>query len=584
MSIKRIFLLVTLVCLFVQCDDDFLDRPDLDTISEPSFWKSTNDLKLYVNRFYSPKENNKKTFPGWSANQYSGGIYWGDTGTDNIIQPTVSTLMAGNNTEDTGNGSWNFENIRRANYFMANYETVEADFDEYKHFVGEALFFRAYFNFTMLKNYGEYPYTNEVLTEVSEELYAPRTARNTIVQNIIADLDEAIGYMDSGRKGKGNRLSREIAMLFKARVALYEGTWEKYHAGTDFGVSGSDGSSFLTIAASAANDVISSGIYSIHNTGDPANDYWNIFNQENYGGHAEVMLWRAYNADLSLAHNGQRYLSVSGGGRGISKGLVDDYLCTDGQPIAISDKYQGDADLPAVSANRDLRLSQTIWLPGQTMNLDGSTVLKEFTLPDIDLTGESVCVTGYQIRKGANPDIKYKTVRQGTTSSPIFRYAEALLIYAEAKAELGTITQTDVDVSINKLRARAGMPNLSIGGIVADPNWLYPSLSPIINEIRREWHVEFAVEGYRMNNLKRWAAMGDVIVGKRVLGAQFSQTDFPGMVIGQDVQVDANGYIDAHVNEVPAGMQFVLGRDYLLPVPRQELTLNPELTQNPGWN
>ena len=109
-------------------------------------------------------------------------------------------------------------------------------------------------------------------------------------------------------------------------------------------------------------------------------------------------------------------------------------------------------------------------------------------------------------------------------------------------------------------------------------------LSPIINEIRREWHVEFAVEGYRMNNLKRWAAMGDVIVGKRVLGAQFSQTDFPGMVIGQDVQVDANGYIDAHVNEVPAGMQFVLGRDYLLPVPRQELTLNPELTQNPGWN
>jgi len=581
MSIKKIFLLVTLVCLFVQCDDDFLDRSDLDTISEPSFWKSTNDLKLYVNRFYNPKGN--KTFPGWNSNEYSGGIYWADTGTDNIIRPTVSTLMAGNNTEDTGNGSWKFDNIRRANYFMANYETVEADFDTYKHYVGEALFFRAYFNFTMLKNYGEYPYTNEVLSEVSEELNAPRTPRNTIVQNIIADLDEAIGHMDSGRKGKGNRLSSEIAMLFKARVALYEGTWEKYHAGTDFGVSGSDGSSFLTIAASAANDVISSGIYSIHNTGDTANDYWNIFNQENYAGHSEVMFWRAYNADLSLAHNGQRYLSVSGGGRGISKGLVDDYLCTDGQPIATSALYQGDADLPTVSANRDLRLSQTIWLPGQAMNSDGATVLREFELPDLDLTGESVCVTGYQIRKGAHPDKKYKTVRSGTTSSPIFRYAEALLIFAEAKAELGTITQADVDVTINKLRARAGMPNLSIGGITTDPNWLYPSLSPIINEIRREWHVEFAVEGYRMNDLKRWAAMGDVIVGKRVLGAQFSQTDFPDMVIGQDVQVDANGYIDAHANEVPSGMQFVLGRDYLLPVPKQELTLNPDLTQNPGW-
>ena len=576
MELKKMFLLFILGCLFIQCESDFLNRPDIDSLSEPSFWKSTNDLKLYVNRFYS-------SFPGWNANQYSGGIYWSDTGTDNIIQPNVSTLMAGNNTEDTGNASWNFSNIRRANIFMSNYELVGDNFDEYKHYVGEALFFRAYFNFTLLNNYGEYPYSNEVLTEVSEELYAPRTARDIIAQNIISDLDLAINYMDSGRKSNGNRLSREIAMLFKARVALYEGTWEKYHTGTDFGVAGSDGSSFLTIAVNAAMDVMNSGIYSIHNTGNPGNDYWDLFNQENLASHAEIMLWQAYDAELSLAHNGHRYLAVNGGGRGISKALIDDYLCIDGEPIASSLLYEGDEDLPLVSTNRDLRMSQTIWLPGQPMNIEGTTVLREFELPAIDLTGESLCVTGYQIRKGAHPDIKYKEVREGTTTSPIFRYAEALLILAEAKAELGIISQADIDNTINKLRERAGMPNLVIASITTDPNWHFPDLPAIINEIRREWRIEFAAEGYRMRNLKRWAAMDEVIVGKRVLGAKFKQADFPDMVPGIDVQVNAEGYIDAHASELPAGMQFNILRDYLLPIPQKELVLNTNLTQNPGW-
>ena len=577
MDFKRIFLLFALLGLFSQCNEDFLDRPDLDTISEPSFWKSTNDLKLYVNRFYT-------SFPGWSANSWNGGIYWSDVGSDNMITPAVSTRLAGNNTITTGNGSWSFGNIRRMNIFMANYETVESDFEEYKHYVGEALFFRAYFNFIMLKNYGEYPYTNEVLTEASEELFAPRTARNVIAQNIIADLDEAIGYMDSGRKSNGNRLSREIAMLFKARVAIYEGTWEKYHAGTGFGVAGSDGSEFLTIAASAAGDVMGSDIYSIHNTGKPDHDYWDVFNQENFGGHAEVMLWRNFNADIGLAHNGQRYLASIGGGRGISKVLVDDYLCTDGQPIATSALYQGDADLPTVASNRDLRLSQTIYLPGQPMTVEGGAVTDTFDLPDLDAVGEALCVTGYQIRKGSHPDLKHKvTGAAGTTSSPIFRYAEALLIFAEAKAELGTITQTDVDNTINKLRTRADMPNLIIANITTDPNWLYPGLSPLINEIRREWHVEFAAEGYRWVNIVRWAAMEDVVVGKRILGAIFKQSDFPDLTIGVDVQVNADGYIDAHVNEAPTGMHFNLGRDYLLPVPLEQIVLNPALSQNPGW-
>jgi len=572
MKFKNLYILPVLICTLSACSD-YLDRPDLDSITTENFWKTPNDLKLYVNRFYT-------SFPGWSANNFSGGIYWHDDNSDNIVRVGANPWLAGNNVITTNNGDWNFSSVRNMNIFMANYENVEGDFDSYKQYVGEAFFFRAYYNFNLLRLYGSYPYTNEVLTETSEGLNAPRTPRNTIAENIIADLDQAIGYMVSGPNDNGNRLNREIAMLFKARVALYEGTWEKYHAGTPYGVDGSTGDSFINIAAQTVESLIDSGVYSVHNTGNPDYDYWDVFNQTDFGGHSEVMLWRRFNVELGLAHNGQRYLAAIGGGRGITKSLVDDYLCTDGNPIAVSAQYQGDEDLLTVSTNRDLRLSQTIYLPGHPMTVEAGEVTKEFVLPDLDKTGESICPTGYQIRKGSNPNNQQKSnTRQGTTSSPIFRYAEALLIFAEAKAELGNISQADLDKSINHLRARAGMPDLNLGSITADPDWHYPSLSPIINEVRRERRVEFAAEGYRLDDMKRWAAHDELTVGKRFKGAKFSPEDFPELT----VLLDEDGYIDPHQNEVPSGYQLVIGRDYLLPVPPDEITLNPNLSQNPGW-
>lgn len=572
MKFKKIYPLCILLFLFVGCTD-YLDRPDLDSITTDNFWKTSNDLQLYVNRYYT-------SFPGWSANAWNGGIYWHDDNSDNMIRPAANSWLSGNNAITTSNSSWNFSNIRNMNIFMANYENVEDDFDNYKQYVGEALFFRAYYNFNLLRNYGPYPYTNEVLTVDSESLYGERTPRNTIVQNIIGDLDEAASYMVSGSNSNGNRLNKEVAQLFKARIALYEGTWEKYHNGTPYGVSGSDGSSFLAIAEQAAETVMNSGHYSIHSTGNPNEDYWSIFNQSDYGGHSEVMLWRRFDVGLGLAHNGQRYLASIGGGRGITKSLVDDYLCIDGQPIATSTFYQGDDDLIKVTTDRDPRLAQTIYVPGQPFTTENGVVTEEFDKPDLDKTGEAICPTGYQIRKGSNPDIDQKyTSRVGTTSSPIFRYAEALLIFAEAKAELGTITQADIDKSINELRARAGMPDLVMGSITTDPNWSFPSLSPIINEIRRERRVEYAAEGYRLDDMKRWAAFDELILNKRSLGMKFNPADFPGLT----PFLDPNGYVDAHQNELPSGYQVQLDRDYLLPVPPDEIVINPELTQNPGW-
>lgn len=574
----KYLILFSFLMLFVACDENFLDRPDLDNITTDSFWKTPNDLDLYVRQFYT-------SFPSWGVNQWSGGIYWDDDDSDNLIYFNANTRLLGDNVITTGNGNWNYSNIRSVNIFLANYENVDAEFSEIQQYVGEALFFRAYFYFNLLRNYGPVPYVSEPLAPDSELLFSERAPRNVVVDNILQDLDDAIAYMKSGENSNGNRLNKEIAMLFKSRVALYEGTWEKYHAGTPFGISGADGTQYLQIAAQTAEELMNNPAnYGIHTTGAPDHDYWDLFNQTNYSGHSEVMLWRAYNRDLGVAHNGQRYLPRIGGGRGLTKNLVDAYLCTDGRPISVSDLYQGDRGLLNVAANRDPRLAQSVFLPGDPMEISGGSIVQSFEQAPLGESGEASCPTGYMIFKGSLPDpVQYASGRVGTTSSPIFRFAEALLNFAEAKAELGTITQADLDKSINLLRDRVGMPHLIMSEIVMDPNWLFPDLSPIINEVRRERQVEFALEGYRFDDLMRWQAADEVIVGKRFKGAYFIQDEFPDLTVGVDVLVDEDGYIDPHQGQAPDGFGFDPNRDYLLPVPINEITLNPKLEQNPGW-
>lgn len=576
--IKKILLLLMPISLMIGCSDAFMDRPDLDNITSDSYWKTPEDLNLFVIPFYT-------SFPGWGVGSWNGGIYWNDNNSDNILTSSINTRLAGQNTINTGTGNWSFSSLRSVNTFLAKYQEVDAPFSEISQYVGEGYFFRAYYYFNLVQNYGDVPWLSKPLEPNSEELYNPRDARNVVVDSILLDLDKAIEYMSSGENSNGNRLNKEIALLFKSRVALYEGTWEKYHQGTVFGVDGSDGTKYLEIAATTAKQLIDnpSG-YGIHNTGNINEDYRLLFNQTSYAGSKEVMLWRAFNRDLSVAHNGQRYLAMIGpGGQGITKELVDQYLCTDGKPISLSTEYQGDHGLVQVSTNRDPRFAQTIYLPGDPV-ING-TVVEAFQNSQLGVSGEGGCPSGYTIFKGANHDLEQSSAGGvGTTSSPIFRFAEALLNYAEARAELGTITQADIDITINLLRDRVGMPHLSIASIEADPNWEFPALSPIINEVRRERQIEFAAEGYRFDDLMRWQAADELIVGKRMKGVYFMQADFPNIVPGTDVLIDGDGYVDPHKGQITTGNQFNVNRDYLLPVPINEITLNPNLTQNPGWS
>jgi hypothetical protein len=383
-------------------------------------------------------------------------------------------------------------------------------------------------------------------------------------------------------------------MLLKARICLYEGTWEKYHAGTAFGVGGADGTDFIQIAATTASQLMNLGIFSLY-TGPEGEEYWSLFNQFDYAGNPEVMLWKRFDIGLQITHNVNRYLPFGSGRIGMSKGLIDSYLCTDGKPISTSPLFLGYDSISQEATNRDPRLVQSLFLKGydQTIHSPGGLNDQQFDLPSLDGIGEFLNTTGYAIYKGANPEYSQQTVNDiGTQGSIIFRYAEALLIYAEARAELGMATQDDIDRTVNKLRDRVGMIHLDINNITFDPNWDFPALSPLINEIRRERRVELVCEGFRWDDLARWRAH-HLIVGKRLKGAKYIGTNLEGaykdylgnptISIGVNLFVDGNGFIDPYQQVLPDGFGFDPERDYLSPIPSDEITLNSNLTQNPGW-
>jgi hypothetical protein len=581
---KKLYIGILLGLVFLTaCKKDFLDRAPETSISDAEFWKSSNDLKLYTNNLYSILPSGGSTIGPYGLDA--------DDGSDNMIRLSFNGTLNGDRTVPGSGGGWSsgdWSYLRNVNYFMANQNKVNVSWDEKKAYVGEALFFRAWFYFAKLKIFGDLPWINKPLDLFSDELQGGRLSRAIIADSIMNDLDKAIEYLPTKSAGEASRINKQVAQLFQARIALYEGTWEKYQANTPFGVVGSTGTKFLEKAASTTTNLMANPDgYALSPTPGPFG-YWSLFNRTNYNDVSEVMLWRQYDIALTGGTTWSRY-SYTGASRGITKNLIDYYLCTDGKPISGNPLYQGDATLLNVVKNRDPRMVQTVYInDGQhilTNNIPNGVPPEIFEKPTFDFDNELKSATGYEVYKGHNPDYNQR-LAQGITGYIIFRYAEALLIYAEAKAELGTINQTDVDNSINKLRNRVGMPNLVIAQITTDPKWEFPTLSPIINEVRRERRVELACEGYRHDDIYRWAAADELIVGWKPKGAILSQWNdaFSASVLAA-FPVDAQGYIELfkNISAMSTGYKFNVQRDYLSPIPIDQLTLNPAIKPNPGW-
>lgn len=579
MKHTKLIALIFILTFSVGCSDDLLDKLPEDEISPEAYWKTPNDLALFLNQFYT-------SFP--VHNGFNGGIFEFDNNSDNLADIFINNRFVGTSSNaPTSDGSWDnaYGSIRSVNFYLENSGTAQGDTGLIDHYDGEAYFFRAMFYYNLLKRYGGVPYIDKTLNTDSPELYTARMPRNELATKIVEDLDKAIAKLKPRSTAEKFRVHQGIALSLKSSVCLYEGTWEKYHNGDDFAAPQNESTKFLQWAVDAAEMLINQGEYSIYNNGT-AKTYWDLFNQIDYSSISEVMFWKKYNVSDGVSHYVGHYIPQTGAGTGVTKSLVDSYLAIDGQPISVSPLYNSshESSLTTIIKDRDPRLSQTIATPGDLLTVNSSVPDEIFQFPTFRGNNEITNTTGYQIYKGGITDNDQRN--DSYTGAIIFRYAEVLLNYAEAKAELGILTQSDLDISINLLRARVGMPSLSVNP-VSDPNKAFPGLSDLINEVRRERRVETALEGKRFDDLMRWAAADELIVGKRLLGFKIIGSDMESEFakeINSSILVNSSGYIDPYMNTIPGGFGFKLGRDYLSPIPTEQIVLSQgSLVQNPGW-
>lgn len=545
--------------------EDFLDKTPLDEVSEADYYSTPEELRIAANGFY-------RDLPSW-ANAGTGSSALPDNGTDLVMNQTPSDRLLGIYTVPTASTAsiWSWDEVREANWFLDHTDQASGDQTDIDHYTGEGYFFRAYYYFNLLIDYGDLPIFPEYFDNTDEEyVYASRDPRNEVADFILSDLDTAISLLKSFPDlDTYPRVSKEAAQMLKARVALFEGTWEKYHSGTDFGVDGSDGSSYLQIAADAAEDIIDSGIFSLHN------DYGSLFNTSGLTGNSEMILWRDYDyAGLSVGND----LQISWPNNcSYTRFAIRSYLCADGLPLSETNLEVNDNDLSTIEENRDPRLAATLMVPGDITRLDNGTYTY-WTVPYLENANG-----GYESQKYrdyntySDEDNNYTR----STSKVIMRYAEALLIFAEAKAELGTISQADLDKSVNLLRDRVGMPYMSLTPVTDSewPDYGY-TLSPILQEIRRERTVELMAEGFRLNDLLRWRAH-ELFNGDTPLGAYFYDGIVENGVGTTTIYLDENDYLDPY--QPYGAFDFDETKAYLKPLPLDELSLNPNLTQNPGW-
>ncbi len=588
--IIKFSLTIFATCLAFSCNDDFLQRTPLDEISSETFWNSENDLKVYNNGFYH-RAKQDRDIPiihghdaGFNSHRYS--IWMLDEFADNIA-PTharhtyYQEVRAGKHNIPSSprwfgwqDGGWAF--IRAINIGLANYGNANASQDVIDQYAAEARLMRGWFYHDKVAKFGDVPWLDKELSVDSEELYAARTPRDQVMANVLEDLNFASTKLpdDWGDGGAPGRLNRWAALLVKSRVCLFEGTWQKYHGG-------SKADMWLQEAANAAKELMDNGPYSIYSTGDPTTDYNAMHRMPvDLSGVSEVIYFRRYERGIETNHVQSYHRAYNGGA---TKSMVEDYLCTDGLPITLSPLYQGDAQIEDVFVDRDPRLRQTVLHPDDVMvygygNFDTRPYPRL-----VGMEGGERINTGYHIIKVYDVNTAHATYNTSDTPAIVLRLGEALLNYAEAMAELGTLTQQDLDISINVLRDRVGMPHLDLANVPVDPRYMDDGVSPIIVEIRRERRVELFMEGFRYNDLRRWKQ------GKKLeqpdLGIRFDEAAvarYPNANV-QTTLVDGIPYIDVYKGTDWADPEFDENKHYLWPIPLSAISQNPDIGQNPGW-
>lgn len=579
---------------FSSCSD-FLDREPITKPEAGNFLTGAIQVENYINGLYM-------TLPSFS--KFGLGVRSEEKNSDNIIAEKYDALLHGQNNQFSGASDWQtgYQNLRKVNYFFHNYKVPEAQENEdVLSLKGEAYFLRAYWHFDLLKKFGSIPVMDAFWDENATiaGLQIPAKTRNEVARFILSDLVEAKNLLHSRGKYSGIRINKEAAMVLAMNVALYEGTWEKYHSSDDFASSTNESNYFLGEVINWGNELFGCGI-DLYKTGqNPGDAFAALFNSKDLSGMGEVLLWRKYSSDEGVFHdvNGNLKAGVvdSEGAAGITQSLVDNYLNADGTFIdPTNEKFK---DFKETFEGRDPRLIQTVMNEGAKfasaitatpMHLEEYTDEKKNTIspPKLAGDGNTRSLTGYHIRLGIDTTF---VSGNGETALPIIRYAEGLLAYAEAAAELEMWSDDIANKTLKALRERAGVKYLAPAKDANFTDFGY-TLTPVLQEIRRERRSELALQGFRLDDLMRWKA-DKLIVGKRGKGAYVGDESILFKSYSPDNQkrirerltLDDNKWADPMAGTLPSGYQFHADRDYLLPIPPSELELNKKLKQNPKW-
>lgn len=591
---KKIFYTLTIGALAVlglnSCSD-YLDRTPLDSNSDATNWTSEAAIETFSWKFYGDLSE-LSYGSGWTRGQYHSETLTDDYATESFTEFTKNI--------PNSSSSWNtpYDRIRAANIMLNRIDLVPNLSDKVaNHWRGVARFFRALYHFELVKTYGDIVWVDgEIDFTKDENVKRSRDSRVTVMDNVVSDLEFAMNNCYSPSEAETNTVNSMVAAALLSRVALYEGAWEKYH-----NLSGGHPDTFYKTAKEAAAKVIDSGLYEV------TDNYKGMYTSLSLVGSKEVLLYKIYSlanvngGKVTAAHAQYGWIDSSTPTWGLTKSAVENYTNADGLPIHMSSSYN-DKTLEGVFSNRDKRLNAAV---------------DDAILPVTKLTYTYgiVSTTGYWTWKFLDYSKKAEYEANGTwnapsndTDGPIFQYSEVLENYAEACAELGSITQADLDKSVNLLRVRHGeIPALTLVGttgcsvngvaITKAPN--DPATNVLLQELRRDRRSELMADGFRHDDLMRWA-----------LGKNLDTKENPDGYIGaskdaikaysatvedaaewEDIEKEnffLNGYKSPYnTSAVNAGGSTVdrtwNDKYYLEPIPAGQILLDENLTQNPGW-
>jgi hypothetical protein len=579
-----------------------MDRFPKTSVTEENFFLTVSDLEVYVNGFYG------------NEGLYLRNNYENEHFSDNVASvnsPSIEyTMLRGNYSKSVATGWDDWGTLRSVNFMLVNVGKATGNEDDIRHWTGVARYFRAVFYINKIRLYSDVPWYNKPLSPDDPDIYKASDPRTLIADSIVADLEYASANIKPDLKNR-TTINKFVALTILSRFCLYEGTYRKYHEELNLS---SSADIFLEKAANAALEIMNSSNPKFNVTGNGRKGFSDLFTSADLSANAEIILMGEYTSGKGDGNSSYHMLY---GDYALSRSLMETFLMADGSRFTDQPDYDS-KPFKEVFVNRDPRFAETFVEPGFTKPLAGAT---------------PYVIT---IRHGGYEPIKYyprdsenlggNTWRQQWTDLPVLRFAEALLNFAEAKAELGSLEQSDLDISVNPIRRRVSMPDLNITTANANPDPALAAQYPNVNgankgvilEIRRERRVELALEGQRLDDINRWAAgklLAEAPQGMYIpkLGAyDVNGDDVPDFAIlaspdktdpidhlppAQKERITKyylseegdfylskgdSGYI-MFTSDKNAPRSFVSPKYYYRPIPATQQTINPNLKQVFGW-